>query len=385
MSIKAVIGASYGDEGKGLVVDYFAAKDPKNTLVVRYNGGAQAGHTVVTPDGLRHVFSHFGSGTAAGAPTYLTSDFIANPMVFRKEWSALNAKGITPMIYIDLGCRVTLPFDMIVNMLTERKRKAKRHGSCGLGIFETVFRNKIPEFSFPYALLAPGIRKHSLPEILGKYMKDYVWKRIKRDEYDLFKEFGEPGTIGDRFIEDCEFMWSKSMTGFEGNVLKDYKHLIFEGAQGLLLDQSLRSSTVHLTPSSTGLRNVARVLKSADMCIERDFEAVYVTRTYMTRHGAGPMPTECSKGELFGAKEVIDKTNQPNEFQGTLRYGKLDVPSMISRIRSDASKFSEEPPKISLAMTHTNLLAPPDLGNKFHNVYHSNSETRDSVSLAAIS
>src|SRR5262245_50739362 len=65
----AVIGANFGDEGKGLLTDYLAAKDPAGTVVIRCNGGAQAGHTVVTPAGRRHVFHHLGSGSLAGAST----------------------------------------------------------------------------------------------------------------------------------------------------------------------------------------------------------------------------------------------------------------------------------------------------------------------------
>ena len=382
-SIRAVVGANWGDEGKGLMVDYFAAKDPKNTLVVRFNGGAQAGHTVTTPDGLRHVFSHFGSGSAAGASTYLTSDFVVNPMVFRKEWTALNSKGINPTIYIDKGCRITLPFDMIVNMLIERKRGIKRHGSCGLGIFETVFRSKFPNFQFSCLYLSSSDWRFLLESALGKYMKEYIWRRIAREEYDLFKEFGDHLMIGDRFIEDCEFLRQKAVFSHEGEELRNYKHLIFEGAQGLLLDQSNKLMAPHLTPSSTGLRNIARVLNTAGMCIDKNFEAVYVTRTYLTRHGAGPMAGECSKEELFGnkAKDIHDKTNVPNEFQGALRYGKLTIPSLIDRIKYDVWRVAEEAPKISLAVTHTNELPVPEIGNVFDRFYYSGAETRESVSI----
>ena len=78
MEIKAVIGANWGDEGKGLMTHHFAmesANQNKSTIVVCTNGGAQRGHTVVTPNGLRHVFHHFGSGTFDGADTYLPKDF----------------------------------------------------------------------------------------------------------------------------------------------------------------------------------------------------------------------------------------------------------------------------------------------------------------------
>jgi adenylosuccinate synthase len=61
-----IIGANFGDEGKGLMTDFLAAKSEKNCLVVRFSGGSQAGHTVVTPD-RRHIFHHFGSGSIFGS------------------------------------------------------------------------------------------------------------------------------------------------------------------------------------------------------------------------------------------------------------------------------------------------------------------------------
>ena len=76
--IKIVIGANFGDEGKGLMTDYFSQKP--NSIVVCSNGGAQRGHTVTTSDGIRHVFHHFGSGTFNHASTYLSEDFIVNPI-----------------------------------------------------------------------------------------------------------------------------------------------------------------------------------------------------------------------------------------------------------------------------------------------------------------
>ena len=74
MKAYAVIGANYGDEGKGLITDYLC-RQVENPLVIRFNGGAQAGHTVTTPEGIRHIFSHFGSGTLAGA-SYLSFEIL---------------------------------------------------------------------------------------------------------------------------------------------------------------------------------------------------------------------------------------------------------------------------------------------------------------------
>ncbi|HQA27479.1 MAG TPA: adenylosuccinate synthetase, partial [Candidatus Competibacteraceae bacterium] len=97
---QAVIGAHFGDEGKGRVIDHYAAAAGTDGLVVRFNGGAQAGHTVVAPDGRRHVFSHVGSGAFAGAAAFLSRFFVAHPILFLKEWDALLAQGVRPVVQI---------------------------------------------------------------------------------------------------------------------------------------------------------------------------------------------------------------------------------------------------------------------------------------------
>ena len=76
--MKAVIGAQFGDEGKGLVVDYLCSQ-VENPLVVRFSGGAQAGHTVWHKD-KTHIFSHFGSGSLRGASTYWSSTCLTDPI-----------------------------------------------------------------------------------------------------------------------------------------------------------------------------------------------------------------------------------------------------------------------------------------------------------------
>ncbi len=98
-SAKVVIGANFGDEGKGLVTDYFSAQE--NSIVVRFNGGAQAGHTVVRPDGVSHVHGHFGSGTLNGSPTYLSRHFVSHPHWFYEELELLKKIGIEPKVYAD--------------------------------------------------------------------------------------------------------------------------------------------------------------------------------------------------------------------------------------------------------------------------------------------
>ena len=83
-----VIGSLWGDEGKGHMTDILCSQN-KNTLTVRFTGGAQASHTVVTPDGKRHAFRHFGAGTFADAKTYLAEEFIVNPVSLNPIFSII--------------------------------------------------------------------------------------------------------------------------------------------------------------------------------------------------------------------------------------------------------------------------------------------------------
>ena len=138
--IKIVAGSNWGDEGKGLMTDYFSQKP--NSIVVCSNGGAQRGHTVTTPDAIRHVFHHFGSGTFNRASTYLSEDFIVNPIIFKQEYDELMNLNYVPNTYINQNCMITTPFDMMANQIIEESRGKNKHGSCGLGIFETIKRYK---------------------------------------------------------------------------------------------------------------------------------------------------------------------------------------------------------------------------------------------------
>ena len=92
IDVSIIIGANYGDEGKGRMSDYLANKAMQagqSTITILSNGGAQRGHTVVLNNGFTHIFHHFGSGTLAGADTYLPQSFIVNPMIFMKEYNEL--------------------------------------------------------------------------------------------------------------------------------------------------------------------------------------------------------------------------------------------------------------------------------------------------------
>ena len=354
--IKVVIGANYGDEGKGLMTDYFcseAGKKGNTCIVVCTNGGAQRGHTVTTPEGIRHIFRHFGSGTFAGADTFLGGAYLVNPVIFREEWEELAALGYRPKVYAVPSCRWTTPYDMMANQMIEEFRAGKRHGSCGLGIWETVLRGRRNVGTRPlFACSETEIR-----EILRILREEYFPARLAEAGIgtldEQWKELFCSRQLEENFLEDVRFFKSIVIPA-ENDVLLSYDQAVFENGQGLLLDMGIREHLDHTTPSHTGLFEVARILET--MPVPMETEVCYVSRTYLTRHGAGPMENECPKAEIN--ETMHDLTNVPNPFQGTLRYGILDPEKLRQRIMADLASEQKDLPgrswKCTLALTHLN-------------------------------
>lgn len=329
-SAQVVIGANYGDEGKGLMTDYHVAPAGKDGIVVRFNGGAQAGHTVVTPGGVRHVFSHVGSGTLAGAATYLSRHFVCHPALFLKEADALAASGVAlPPVLVDERAPVSTLYDILLNQIAERHRGNGRHGSCGMGFGETVERNLDPEFALTVADLHRG--SGYLLQRLAAIRDDYVPRRLAALGVPTLDAQAAAWLASDAALQGFAHaaMRFRRMTQSAGpGVLRDGARVVFEGAQGLLLDQE-RGAFPYVTRSHTGVRNALDVAMEAGI---GTLDITYVTRAYLTRHGAGPLA-----GELPGAPYpgVEDRTNVPNEFQGRLRFAHLDLDLLERTIRTD--------------------------------------------------
>lgn len=366
MVIKVVIGASYGDEGKGQMTDYFASKADGRCCVVLTNGGAQRGHTVEAPGGLRHVFKHMGSGTLVGADTFCPHQFIVNPIVFMQEQQEFNQN-----IMVDKRCMITTPWDMMANCFIEFARGNNRHGSCGMGIWETIQRNENLE-SFTWSDIS--IRKAYRIFYKVNKIRDYYKERL--GQLSEWKEIFESEALVDRFIEDCIHM-SMHVSSLNHLYINTYDTLIFENAQGLLLDQNNIEYAPHTTPSNTGIKNVLEICEDIENI--DSFEVCYVTRSYMTRHGAGRFDTECAKEDIN--PNMFDETNITNDYQGSLRYGWLDIDDLKRRIDKDFSLIPDKyHPKLSLAVTHLNeyeILASNFIG--YDKLYLSNGKTRNDI------
>jgi len=331
----AVIGANFGDEGKGLITDFLAADFGSDAVIVRYNGGAQAGHTVVDPSGKRHVFSHFGSGSFSGANSFLSRFFVCNPLLFVKEYNVLSKKINLPKIFIDELSPITTPFDMMINQIVEEYRGNKRHGSCGMGFGETIERQQFNPYMLVYKDLDD---KKRLKEKLELISKEWVKKRlgilgVKEISEEWKSRIFSEGLINN-FIKDIDMFLSLTTKATKNFLQNTKQQIIFEGAQGLLLDQD-RGHFPHVTRSNTGLKNISILAEEARIT---DLEVNYITRAYMTRHGAGPLNYELKAAPY---KNIKDETNIDNDYQGSLRFGWLDSDLLARSISDDLSDKRE--------------------------------------------
>jgi adenylosuccinate synthase len=384
--IKVVIGANFGDEGKGLMTDYLAfnmrngiagggtcSGDPGRGIVGRFNGGAQAGHTVTSPDGRRHIFGHFCSGAFAGLPGYLSEFFVVNPMLFVKEYEQLERIGnmqgrhdmtncrksipaINTRLYVDKNCMITTPYDMMLNQIAEISRGSRKHGSCGVGFNETITRCLYDE---AFALYVRDLTDTDTVRMkLAAVRDEYIGIRLRQLGIGAVPHpYGEllanEGII-ERFSADAAYMLGHvEVTGPE--ILSGFDNIILEGAQGLLLDQN-HEYFPHVTRSNTGIKNAAELIRKAGLPDkpgdgEREPPAVgvvYVTRAYMTRHGAGPFPTELPEKPYPG---IVDLTNIPNPYQDTLRYGLVDIDALDREIKRDMENAGGLKCDVMLAVT----------------------------------
>lgn len=306
---KVVIGLGFGDESKGLTTDFLAEEigDPNFATVVRFSGGQQAGHTVHR-NGVAHVFSNFGSGTLYGVPTYWGKSCTIDPPAIIREYQALSAKGISPVLYINDECPVTTPYDKVANQLKDRA-----NGTCGTGFGQTWKREEAFYSLKAVDLLFPSIFKEKLKSVI--------------------KYYGGKSVLADSYM--TEFEVSCDVLPFTNNIkivdhLSPIGQMIFEGSQGLLLDQDY-GIFPHVTRGKTDLTNVVSQVNPNML------DVYFVTRAYQTRHGNGPM-TNTDKEDVVNPNP--NETNVTNAFQGAFRTSMLDLDLLRYALRRERLAFN---------------------------------------------
>ncbi len=322
----------FGDEGKAGILDA-VTRELGATLVVRFCGGAQRAGRVVLSDGRAHIFSQFGSGTLSGAATFLSKHMMLDPPAMENEAVALEAIGVklpflSPGVWIDKDTPVISPYHRSLNRLQEWSRGEARHGSCGMGIgalAEDLGRPAMP------VLRAADLQYQDIVE--DKLRAIYEYKRpLALDlrlpknvldvdvELDLFRPWDTYATARLRRWLDRYERFSRKATILSKPVsLSAFDNIVFEGAQGVLLDETHGFAPYHTWSNCTPANALAMLHDEGDV---RRVTVIGVTRTYATRHGAGPFPTEDPR---LASCLSPEPSNHCHPYQGVFRVGHLDA------------------------------------------------------------
>lgn len=346
-----VTGLGFGDEGKGTVVDFLCSERPVD-YVIRFSGGPQTAHNVVTDDGRHHTFAQFGSGTFQGAKTILSEYVLVNPfnMVLEAD-HLLSVTGEDPFdkTYISENALLITPIHVEANRQREINRGAEAHGSCGEGIGETR----------AYAL------NHStvFGPIIVKDMINctfHIYGSMLREKLTFLKRHFEaeiPGFVYSGDIEDILDGYMNLMAERKFQIVKDRwifaqvkdfrNYNVFEGSQGVLLDEDFGFHP-HTTWSAVTDRNALKIIRRSGIGAN-DFERIGVTRTYTTRHGFGPFPSEFEGQEW--REDYPEHFNAYGRFQGAWRAGLLDLVLLEYAVKVNKGLDS-------IALTHCDIVTP---------------------------
>ncbi|RZI77061.1 MAG: adenylosuccinate synthase [Variovorax sp.] len=317
-----MLGLGFGDCGKGLFTDFLSRHWQAHT-VVRFNGGAQAGHNVVLPDGRHHTFSQFGAATfQPGVFTVLAAPVVVHPTALQVEQQALQRVGVhdaMARLVVDARCRVTTPFHQAAGRLREG---ITGHGSCGVGVGETV-RQAIaaPELALRYGdLLDTGDALAKLDALRARLCSEFAafapLDNAAAQEHALLHD----PTVAGRWLAIAQNAVRQAPPADPDEIATRLTRpgtVLFEGAQGVLLDE-WRGFHPHTTWSGISTAAVEAVLE--DLGIASPVRHLGVLRSYLTRHGAGPLPT---------ADAVLDRLHEPHNaddgWQGAFRRGHPDA------------------------------------------------------------
>ncbi|HTL30465.1 MAG TPA: adenylosuccinate synthetase, partial [Tepidisphaeraceae bacterium] len=320
-----VIDLAFGDCGKGTIVDFLTRRFDVRT-VVRFNGGPQAGHNVVTPDGRHHTFAQFGSGSLiTGVRTILSSYMLIEPYAMFREAEHLQSIGVRdPLSHltIDARCLVITPAHQAANRIRELARGANAHGTCGMGIGETVQDS----IASPHLLLRAGdLWNRQKTQAILRLVTDLKLSQLG-DEID---RCGGSARARAAIATLRDPTWISTAVDVYASLAREASivemidlpidgHVIFEGAQGVLLDGT-HGYHPHTTWSTTTFWNADMLLNQLNWPGDR--VRIGVLRNYFTRHGVGPFVTEDNSLH----PHLPEPHNDASGWQGKFRVGVFDA------------------------------------------------------------
>ncbi|HEX6501342.1 MAG TPA: adenylosuccinate synthase [Micromonosporaceae bacterium] len=276
-----LVGAQWGDEGKGKVTDVLGARVD---YVVRYQGGNNAGHTVVTPDGEKYALHLLPSGVLTpGCTPVIGNGVVVDPKVLISELDGLTGRGVdVSRLLISADAHLIMPHHRALDKVVERYLGSSRIGTTGRGI-GPAYGDKVARMGIRVQdLLDPGILRQKLELVLREknqvLVKVYNRKAIDAaavvEEYLYYAERLRP------YIADTRLVLGKA--------LEEGRTVLLEGAQATLLD--VDHGTYPFVTSSNPTAGGACV--GSGVPPTRITRVIGVAKAYTTRVGSGPFPTE---------------------------------------------------------------------------------------------
>ena len=278
--ITVVVGAQWGDEGKGKITDYFAGEAD---FVVRYHGGNNAGHTVIV-NGSKYKLHLIPSGVLYDHPvSVIGNGVVVDPKALLTEIQYLNNKGIQPRLNISDRAHVIMPYHKQMDAVLTEHQGSLAAGSTMRGIApvyaDKMFRHgiRIIDLTEPDILKEKLHRAYQFNSKLITAIGDQV---IHIDENSIYKEYQQYGKQLSPYIKDVSLeLYRAHQNG---------KAILFEGAQGISLDIDHG-----IYPYTTSSNSIAGNIATGTGVSFRDIDRIIgVTKAYISRVGIGPLPTE---------------------------------------------------------------------------------------------
>jgi adenylosuccinate synthase len=278
MSTVVIVGAQWGDEGKGKIVDVLTQKAD---IVARYQGGNNAGHTVVI-DSEKYVLHLIPSGILhKGTKCFIGNGVVIDPPALLEEIDKLRSRhiDIDNNLYISQNAHIIMPYHTAIE---REQEKSKKIGTTGRGIGPS-YTDKIARCGIrAIDLLRPSLFKEKLKANLSifNYLLENRYKAVPLSEDKIFDEYMDYAKKIGKFIADASLLINQQIAAG--------KNVLLEGAQGTLLDID-HGTYPYVTSSNTIAGGACTGIGIGPTKIDR---VLGIVKAYTTRVGEGPFPTE---------------------------------------------------------------------------------------------
>ena len=317
--ITAIVGAQWGDEGKGKITDFFAGQ---SDYVVRFHGGNNAGHTVIV-DGNTYKLHLIPSGIVYGDPiSIIGNGVVVDPKALLDEIAYVIKKGIEPKLMVSDRAHVIMPYHISLDNALTNHQADLAAGSTGRGIApvyaDKMFRNGIRMID----LLEPDVFREKLEK--GYSFSKKLIKKALDQPFDLnmdsiYKTYVQYGKKLKPYICDTSV---ELYSAYQSN-----KSILFEGAQGISLDVD-HGVYPYTTSSNTAAGHIST---GTGVSFRKINKIIGVVKAYLSRVGESPLPTELHDDE---ANILREKGSEYGTTTGRpRRVGWLDLVQVRQAVR----------------------------------------------------